>query len=210
MLQRKILVWLMDQEVILSFSEDQRVIRELSTLGVPWRTKVVADALGREDCKGSDRVILSKALSSLKKRGLVVKTPPIRRTTHVKLTTLGRDAALRFLGTAKTPRQLEDEERKHFFEDMAKAMAQGLEIDEFVSQYKRHSRLRKYGGTGSEIFEFIKQYKLQTYGEEFDPYNASEPLDSDSWRHTTEAVKAWGVYLQQRTPFLKQSDSEAG
>lgn len=115
-LQRQILAWLYNHETDLDamlwdlVDGKKGKVKELHQKGVPWSAKRFYD----DAPSSSQERALSRSLSKLKARGLVIcfdtagglGSKP--RTSHVKLTNLGREAASFELEHGQTERQLRD------------------------------------------------------------------------------------------------------
>ncbi|AFZ67892.1 hypothetical protein [Deinococcus peraridilitoris] len=123
-LQRKILVWVLAEEQRLK-DGSFKGRRELAKLGVPWSAK----AFMRVAQLDLSRSTISESLGALVKRGLLVpaydgayanqpRTPglgPNRRTSHLKLSVIGREAAVFEKEHGKTRRQVLEEAQKEYW-----------------------------------------------------------------------------------------------
>lgn len=113
-LQRQILVWLYKHETDLDamlwdvVDGNQGKLKELNQKGVPWSAKRFYD----DAPSSSQERALSRSLSKLKARGLVIGFDTAGglgvkpRTSHVKLTHSGREAASFEFEHGQTERQL--------------------------------------------------------------------------------------------------------
>ncbi len=122
--QRKLLVWLLQQEEAIKASGDKSKLKELNQKGIPWSAKRFYDDVYGKALSHNQRRSISRTLKGLEdsdKKGnprrLVMRYDTTggvgqkSRTSHVKLTPEGRHAAHFEREHGRTKRQIFEQEK---------------------------------------------------------------------------------------------------